>query len=82
MRLARTRRAVEQHPALEVLAAGHQPAAMASDAHDLKGRPPVLASARDEMAKLAGETAAKAMVDDNPRAIISGAPIPYIPAMA
>ena len=33
--LARTRRAVQQHAALEVLATGHQPAAMASDAHHL-----------------------------------------------
>jgi protein-tyrosine phosphatase len=53
---------------------------LASDAHDLRNRPPALAAARDEMAKLAGKEAAQAMVEDNPRAIISAQPIPFQPA--
>jgi protein-tyrosine phosphatase len=68
--------------AAQFLVKQHAVHVLASDAHSLKDRPPVLAAARDEMAKLAGQEAAKAMVEDNPRAIVSGRPIPFMPALA
>jgi protein-tyrosine phosphatase len=55
---------------------------VASDAHDTKNRPPLLAAARDEMAKLAGKEAAEAMVQENPQAIVSGKPIPFQQALS
>src|SRR5258706_7929293 len=55
---------------------------LASDAHDTKNRPPLLAGARDEMTKLAGKEAAQAMVQNNPQAIVNGKPIPFQQALA
>jgi len=52
---------------------------LASDAHDTKHRVPSLAAARDKVAKLYGNEVAQALVDDNPRAIISDKPLPYFP---
>jgi len=52
---------------------------LASDGHDTKHRPPVLSSAREAAAELCGEDVARALVDDNPRAIVSGQPLPYFP---
>ena len=49
---------------------------LATDAHDLKSRPPVLSEAKSVMAKMVGEDAARRMVDDNPRAIVRGEPLP------
>ena len=52
---------------------------LASDGHDTNNRPPVLSSARAAAAELCGEDVARALVDDNPRAIVSGQPLPYFP---
>jgi protein-tyrosine phosphatase len=52
---------------------------LATDAHDTKRRPPVLSTARDAAAEVCGEEVARTLVEDNPRAIISGQPLPYFP---
>ncbi len=52
---------------------------LASDAHDAKDRTPVLSAGRDAVAKICDADVAKALVNDNPRAIISGQPLPYFP---
>jgi len=52
---------------------------LATDAHDTKHRPPSLSAAREKVAKLCGPDVAKALVDDNPRAVISDKPLPYFP---
>jgi len=53
---------------------------LASDAHDTTRRPPGLSLARDLVAEMQGEKIARALVEDNPRAIVSGKPLPYFPA--
>ncbi len=62
-----------QHDAVHVLA---------SDAHDPVRRPPVLSAGREAAARICGQDVARALVDDNPRAIINGEPIPYRPQPA
>jgi protein-tyrosine phosphatase len=52
---------------------------LASDAHDPKHRKPGLSAGRDLVAGLCGMDVAQAMVDGNPRAIVSGQPLPYFP---
>jgi protein-tyrosine phosphatase len=52
---------------------------LASDAHDTKRRPPVLSEARAVVAEGYGDDVARALVDENPRAVISGQPLPYFP---
>ena len=52
---------------------------LATDAHDTKHRVPALSAARNKVAKLYGEEVARALVDDNPRAIISDHRLPYFP---
>jgi len=52
---------------------------LATDAHDTKRRPPVLSEGRDEVAELCGEDVARALVDKNPRAVVSGQALPYFP---
>ena len=52
---------------------------LATDAHDTKHRPPSLSAAREKVAKLCGPDVAKALVDDNPRAVINDKPLPYFP---
>jgi protein-tyrosine phosphatase len=52
---------------------------LATDAHDTKHRPPLLSPARDAAAEICGADVARALVDGNPRAIISGQPLPYFP---
>ena len=52
---------------------------LASDAHDDKRRVPVLSPARDAAAEICGPEIAKALVDYNPRAIVTGQPLPYFP---
>jgi protein-tyrosine phosphatase len=52
---------------------------LATDAHDTKRRAPALSAARERVAKLRGADVARALVDDNPRAIVSGQPLPYFP---
>lgn len=59
-----------QHDAVHVLA---------SDAHDPKRRKPGLSEARDIVGDLCGFDVAHALVDANPRAIISGQALPYFP---
>lgn len=45
---------------------------LASDAHNTQRRPPRLSAGRDEAARLIGDEAARALVEDNPRAVLSG----------
>lgn len=45
---------------------------IASDAHNLRGRPPLLSPARDEIAKRLGDDAAKRMTVSNPARILKG----------
>jgi len=52
---------------------------LATDAHDAKHRVPILSAARKEVAEVCGADIAQALVDDNPRAVISGKPLPYFP---
>jgi protein-tyrosine phosphatase len=52
---------------------------LATDAHDLENRVPVLSTARDAAAAICGEEVAQAMVEGNPRAIISNQALPYFP---
>lgn len=52
---------------------------LASDAHDTTHRVPVLSTARKEVEQLCGEEIARALVEDNPRAVISGQPLVYFP---
>jgi protein-tyrosine phosphatase len=52
---------------------------LASDAHDTTRRPPGLSQARDVVAESQGEKIARALVEDNPRAIVSGRALPYCP---
>jgi protein-tyrosine phosphatase len=52
---------------------------LATDAHDLERRPPVLSTARDAAAEMCGEEVADALVEHNPRAILANEPLPYFP---
>lgn len=52
---------------------------VASDAHDTTHRPPILSRARAAITELYDAQRATALVQDNPRAIISGRPVPYFP---
>jgi len=49
---------------------------IATDAHDLDSRPPILSKARDAAAKILDESRAQALVHDNSHAIVSGRPLP------
>jgi len=69
----RSRRAAQwllEHNAVHVLA---------TDAHDTEKRVPVLSTARNAAAEIAGEDVAEALVESNPRAIIESQPLPYFP---
>jgi protein-tyrosine phosphatase len=69
----RTRRAAQwllEHQAVHVLA---------TDAHDMEKRVPILSRARDAAAEISGEEVADALVEVNPRAIVSNQPLPYFP---
>ncbi len=52
---------------------------LASDAHDPERRSPRLAAARDAAAKLTDDATAAALVEDNPRAVVEGGVMPYLP---
>ena len=52
---------------------------LATDAHDTKHRIPVLSKARKEIEQNYTAKLAKALVEDNPRAIVNGLPLPYCP---
>jgi protein-tyrosine phosphatase len=69
----RTRRAAEwliEHQAVHVLA---------TDAHDTVKRVPILSTAREAVSEICGEEIARAMVEENPRAIIANQTLPYFP---
>jgi protein-tyrosine phosphatase len=53
---------------------------LATDAHEMEKRVPILSTARDTAAQIAGEEVAEALVESNPRAIIDNQPLPYFPA--
>lgn len=52
---------------------------IASDAHDTEYRKPQLSPARDLVAQLYSEDLAQALVEQNPRAVVNGQPLPYFP---
>jgi protein-tyrosine phosphatase len=52
---------------------------LATDAHNTRSRPPVLSEARRLVARWLGEETAEALVNVNPRAIVSGQLLPYFP---
>ena len=52
---------------------------LATDAHDTEHRPPVLSAGRDAVAKIVGLDVARALVEDNPAAIVAGEALPYLP---
>jgi protein-tyrosine phosphatase len=54
---------------------------LATDAHNLDSRPPILSAARDKARQIAGELVADALVTLNPRAVIAGEPVPYFPTI-
>jgi len=52
---------------------------LASDAHDANHRIPNLSEGRNAAAEICGREIAQALVQDNPRAVINGEPLPYFP---
>lgn len=52
---------------------------LASDAHDTKRRAPSLSAGRAAAAEIVGLEIAKALVEDNPGAIVAGEVLPYLP---
>lgn len=52
---------------------------LATDAHDTQKRVPLLSNARDTTAEIYGQDVADALVEGNPKAIISGQVLPYFP---
>ena len=52
---------------------------LATDAHDLEKRVPILSTSRDAAAEMVGEEVAEALVEGNPAAILSNQPLPYFP---
>jgi len=52
---------------------------VASDAHDLKLRPPILSEARTRIATLVGAEVADALVTQNPAAVVAGQSVPPLP---
>jgi len=55
---------------------------IATDAHSVESRPPILSKARDEAKKLAGDLVAEMLVTTNPRAVIHGDDLPYFPKLS
>lgn len=69
----RTRRAAEwllEHRAVHVLA---------TDAHDLEKRVPILSTSRDAAAQIVGHEIAEALVTGNPSAIVNDQTLPFFP---
>jgi len=52
---------------------------LATDAHDMEKRVPILSAARDTALDLFGDEVSRALVEDNPAAIVSNQPLPYFP---
>jgi protein-tyrosine phosphatase len=65
--------------AAEKLLQKHAIHIVATDAHDLELRPPVLSDARDQIASLAGVEIAEALVTHNPMAVVMGQRVPPLP---
>jgi protein-tyrosine phosphatase len=69
----RTQRAAHwllEHQAVHVLA---------TDAHDLEKRVPILSTSREAAAEIVGDEVAEALVEANPAAIVGNQPLPYFP---
>jgi protein-tyrosine phosphatase len=49
---------------------------LATDAHGIDSRPPILSQARLVAEKILGKSAAEALVTGNPQAVVSGQPLP------
>ena len=69
----RTRRAAEW------LLESHAVHVLATDAHDLEKRVPILSTSRDAAAQIVGDEVAEALVNDNPSAIVNDHPLPFFP---
>jgi protein-tyrosine phosphatase len=52
---------------------------LATDCHSVEGRPPILSAARDLVSRNYRPSVARALTDDNPRAVVTGQPLPYFP---
>jgi protein-tyrosine phosphatase len=52
---------------------------LATDSHDVRERRPNLSAAREIVSRKYGGDVAQALVDDNPRAVVEGAPLPFFP---
>jgi protein-tyrosine phosphatase len=52
---------------------------LATDAHDTKRRVPILSAGQDAAADICGPVIAEKLTDDNPRSIVEGRPVPYLP---
>jgi len=48
----------------------------ASDAHDSKHRPPILSECSRRLKEIRGEKVADLLLQENPRAVIEGRPLP------
>ena len=55
---------------------------LATDAHDMQKRVPILSTAREAAAEICGEEVAQALVESNPQAIVTNQPLPYFPRPA
>jgi protein-tyrosine phosphatase len=66
--------------AAEKLLQKHAIHIVATDAHDLELRPPVLSAARGRIAALAGAEVAEALVMHNPAAVVAGQSVATLPA--
>jgi protein-tyrosine phosphatase len=53
----------------------------ASDAHNLSSRPLLLKEAYAKVADKRGEKVARALFEENPRAVFEGRPLPYVPEL-
>ena len=52
---------------------------LATDAHDLEKRVPILSTSRDAAAQIVGDEVAEALVTDNPGAILGDQQLPFFP---
>ncbi len=55
---------------------------LATDSHNVDHRTPILSAARDAVSHSHGPEVAQALTDDNPRAVISGQPLPFFPQIS
>jgi protein-tyrosine phosphatase len=52
---------------------------LATDAHDVTNRPPILSKACEIAARWANQDIARVLVNENPHAIVTGQPLPFFP---